>query len=76
MIDDVADEVLKILKGNSMSGRDIRTELDLRGKTISLASFYHLMSRLEDDGRVFSWDVPVTVGKHIVYQRHYRITDA
>ncbi|MHC4178705.1 MAG: hypothetical protein ACYSWU_14435 [Planctomycetota bacterium] len=66
--------VLTILMGSEQSGRHVREELEERyGHKRSLASFYQLMSRLEDAGMVKGCYERKTVEGHTVKERRYEV---
>ncbi len=66
--------ILGILLDKEQSGRDTREKLAKYGETISPPAFYQLMSRLEDQNFIESWDQDKVVKGHQIKERRYRIT--
>ncbi len=66
--------VLTALMGSERSGRCIREELAKQGVKKSLASFYQLMSRLEDAKMVTGRYEHKTIDGYAVKERHYEVT--
>ena len=68
--------VLQVLGGVERSGREVRRRLANAGISKSLASFYQLMSRLEDGGLVRGEYHKIEVGGQTVQERRYKVTGA
>jgi DNA-binding PadR family transcriptional regulator len=64
--------ILNILAKGERSGRSVRQSLAARGTALSLATFYLLMSQMEDAGLVTSWDVDKIVDGISIKERWYR----
>ena len=66
--------VVGILRGRSVPGRDVRTQLKAFGVRKSGPAFYQLMSRLEDAGLVEGAYHQEIIEGQIIRERHYTIT--
>jgi DNA-binding PadR family transcriptional regulator len=68
--------VLGVLLTAEEPGRRIRDVVGSYGVRRTGAAFYQLMARLERDGLLEGWYVPLVVGDQPVRERRYRITSA
>lgn len=66
--------VLDILGAQQRPGRFIRERMAENGVRKSLASFYQLMSRLEDAKLLTGENFPIVVGNQPAMERRYKIT--
>lgn len=65
--------VLSALMDGPRSGREVREELDHQGQRKSLASFYQLMSRLEEAGMVRGHYETKVIDGQTVKERVYEL---
>ena len=68
--------VVGILRGRTLSGREIRESLEGLDVRKSGPAFYQLMSRLEDGGLVKGEYSQEIVAGQIIRERHYTLTAA
>ncbi len=66
--------ILGQLMDGEQTGRQLREKLAEEGEEKTLAAFYQLMARLEDERFVEGWYETKTVGTQPIKERHYRIT--
>lgn len=68
--------ILGLLLDGERTGRQLREKLAEEGEDRTLAAFYQLMARLEDEKFVKGWYETKTVGSQPIKERRYRVTAA
>ena len=72
-LSDVKFLVLTELMQGVRSGREIREELEKQSAKKSLAAFYQIMARMEDEGMIRGWYETKRIDDQTVKSRHYEI---